>query len=198
MKTNKTKWMIEVSMLSAIAIVLMLIEFPLPFIAPPFYKLDFSEIPVLIGTFAIGPVAGVVIEIIKVLLNLLINGTITGGIGELGNLLVGIMFVFPAGLIYKYKKTKQGAVLGLVLGSVLMIIASSFVNAYLLIPAYGKALSMPIDSFIEMGKLIHPSINSLWHLVVLCVVPFNAIKVIIDSFVVMLIYKPLKPILKVK
>ena len=111
MKKVNTKWMVKVAMLSAVSVVLMLFEFPLPFIAPPFYELDFSEVPVLIGTFALGPLAGVVIEFVKVLLNLLINGSITGGVGEFANFLVGVCFVFPAGLIYKHNKSKKQGVL---------------------------------------------------------------------------------------
>ncbi len=194
---SKIKWMVEVAMLSAISVILMLFEFPLPFIAPPFYKFDFSEIPVLIGTFSIGPLAGVIIEFIKILLNLLINGTITGGVGEIGNLIVGVMLVFPAGLIYKYNKTKKGAVLGLVIGSLFMIISSYFVNAFILIPTYSKII-IPMEQIIKMGNEIFPIIDSLEKFVLVCVVPFNAIKTVITSIIVIFIYKPLKPIFKIK
>ena len=193
---NKTKRLTEISMLSAAAIILMLFEFPLPFIAPSFYKLDFSEIPVLIGTFAIGPLAGIVIEGIKILLNLLINGSITGGVGEIGNFIVGVLYIFPAGIIYKKFKTKGGALTGLIIGSVIMVAASCFVNAFVLIPTYGKALGIPLQAFIDMGKVIHGNIDSIWKLVLLCVAPFNALKVALTSVIVMIIYKPLKPVLK--
>ena len=193
---SKTKKLVVISMLSATAVILMLFEFPLPFIAPSFYEIDLSEIPVLVGTFAIGPFAGIVIEAIKILLNLLVNGSITGGVGELGNFIVGVLYILPAGLIYKKIKTKSGALLGLVIGSVVMVISSCFVNAYILIPTYGKALGIPVQAFIDMGKAIHENIDSLWKLVLLCVAPFNAIKVFITSLIVMFIYKPLKPILK--
>ena len=194
---NKTKKLVEISMLSATAVILMLFEFPLPFIAPSFYEIDLSEIPVLIGAFAIGPVAGIIIEAIKILLNLLINGSITGGVGEFGNFIVGVLYILPAGLIYKKIKTKSGALIGLIAGSVIMVIASCFVNAYILIPTYGKALGIPIQAFIDMGKAIHGNIDSLWKLVLLCVAPFNGIKVAVTSVIVMFIYKPLKPILKI-
>ncbi|MBO5454041.1 MAG: ECF transporter S component [Clostridia bacterium] len=191
-----TKWMVKVGMLSAVSVVLMLFEFPLPFIAPPFYELDFSEVPVLIGTFALGPLAGVVIEFIKVLLNLLVNGTITGGVGEFANFLVGACFVLPAGIIYKQKKTKIQAVIGMLAGTVIMVIAGVFVNAFLLIPAYGSALGIPMEAFVGMGSAIHSSIDSLWKLVLLCVAPFNALKCVIVSLITALIYKPLRRILK--
>lgn len=195
---KKTEWIVKVAMLSAVAVVLMLIEFPLPFIAPPFYKLDFSEIPVLLGTFALGPIAGVVIEFIKVILNLLINGTITGGVGEAANFVVGVAYVLPAGLIYKKFKTKKAASFGMLAGGVVMVALGAVVNAYVLIPAYGSALNMPMEAFVNMGKSIYPSIDSLAKLVIFCVVPFNALKVIIVSLITRFIYKPLSPILKGK
>ena len=103
MKKSKIEWMTKIAMLSAAAMVLMLFEFPLPFVAPMFYELDFSEVPVLVGAFALGPVAGIAIEFLKILVNLLINGTITAGVGELANFLVGVSFILPAELIYKHK-----------------------------------------------------------------------------------------------
>ncbi len=196
MRKNKTKWMVKVAMLSAVAVVLMLFEFPLPFIAPPFYELDFSEIPVLVGAFALGPVAGVVIEAIKVLLNLLINGTITGGVGEVANFLVGIAFVLPAGIIYKRNKCKKTAALGMAVGGVLMVVLSCFVNTYILIPTYGAAMGLEVSAFVKMAAAIHPSIDSLWKMILLCVAPFNAVKVILVSVITTLLYKHISPILK--
>jgi len=198
MRKNKTKWMVKVAMLSAVAVVLMLLEFPLPFIAPPFYELDFSEIPVLVGVFALGPVAGVVIEAIKVLLNLLINGTITGGVGEAANFLVGVSFILPAGIIYKRNKTKKTAAFGMTVGGTLMVIISCFVNSYILIPVYGAAMGLETSAFVKMAAAIYPSIDSLWKMVLLCVAPFNAIKVILVSVLTTVLYKHISPILKAK
>ncbi len=196
MKKTNIKWMVKVSMLGAVAMVLMLLEFPLPFIAPPFYEFDFSEVPVLIGSFALGPIAGIAIELIKVLLNLLVNGTITAGVGEFANFLMGISFVLPVGLIYKNRKDKKHAVFGLLLGSVCMVVLGFFINLYILVPTYGKALGMPVDAFVNMGRSIYSPVDSLWKMVLLCVVPFNAIKAVAASVVTMLIYKHISPILK--
>lgn len=198
MKKNKTRWMVEVAMLSAVAVVLMLLEFPLPFIAPPFYELDLSEIPAFIGAFALGPLAGVIIEAIKVLLNLVINGTITGGVGEAANFLIGISFILPAGFIYKKHKSKKSAVTGMATGGIVMVVLSCFVNEYILIPAYGAAMGLEISAFIQMAAAIHPSIDSLWKMVLLCVIPFNTIKAIIVSVLTTLLYKHISPILKGK
>ncbi len=198
MKNRKVEWMVKVSMLSAAAMVLMLFEFPMPFIAPPFYEMDLSEVPVLLGTFALGPLAGVMIEAIKIILNLLLNGTKTAGVGEFANFLVGIAFVLPAALVYKCNKTKKSAVWGMILGSVIMVTLGGFLNAYVLIPTYGKAFKMPLEAFVQMGAKIFPIVDSVEKLVLFCVVPFNIIKVIVVSLVTTLIYKPLSPILKVK
>ncbi len=196
MKKTNAKWMVKVSMLAAAAMVLMLLEFPIPFIAPPFYEFDFSEVPVLIAAFALDPVAGIAVELIKVLLNLIVNGTITAGVGEFANFLIGISFAVPAGLIYRRHKDKKHAALGLVAGSTVMVLLGAIVNLYILIPTYGKALGLPIDVFVEMGSSIYPGIDSLQKLVLFCVVPFNAVKAIAASIVTMLIYKHISPILK--
>ena len=196
MKNEKTRTMVEVAMLSAIAVVLMLFEFPLPFIAPLFYELDFSEVPILIGAFALGPVAGIAIEAIKILLNLVINGTITAGVGELANFIMGVAFVLPASLIYKHKKTKKNAIIGLVAGGVIMTVAACFINVLVLLPAYGKAFGMPMEAFVQMAAAIHSSIDSLTGFALLCVAPFNILKAVLVSVLTILLYKHISPILK--
>ena len=113
-----TRMIVCVGMLAAISTILMLFEFPLPFLAPGFYELDFSEVPILIGAFALGPVAGVLTELVKVLLNLVVNGTQTAFVGEFANFVMGCMFVLPASLIYKMKKSRKHAVIGLAAGTV--------------------------------------------------------------------------------
>ena len=181
-----TRMIVCVGMLAAISTILMLFEFPLPFLAPGFYELDFSEVPILIGAFALGPVAGVLTELVKVLLNLVVNGTQTAFVGEFANFVMGCMFVLPASLIYKMKKSRKHAVIGLAV----------FINALVLLPAYAKAFGMPIDAFVEMGSAINPAINSLWTFVVLAVAPFNLIKGVLVSVITVLLYKHISPILK--
>ena len=128
-----------VGMLSAVAAVLMYFEFPLPFIAPPFYELDFSEVPVLIGTFALGPVSGMVIELVKILVKLIIKGTSTAFVGEVANFAVGCALVLPAGIIYHFKRTRKGAVLGMIAGTLTMTLAGMLLNAFVLLPMYAAA-----------------------------------------------------------
>lgn len=179
-------------MLSAIAVVLMLFEIPLPF-APSFYEIDFSEVPVLIGCFAMGPAAGAAIEFIKILLA--INGTITAGVGEFANLIIGCSFVVPAGIIYRKKHTKNGALIGMIVGTLFMTILGCFINAYLLLPTYAKAFQMPIDALISMGNAVNANITDMLTFVAFVVAPFNLLKGFLDSLIVLLIYKKISPVL---
>ena len=193
---GSTKYITICGMFGALAAVLMYFEFPIPFLAPPFYKLDFSELAALIGGFAFGPVASVLIEFLKILLHLLIKGTHTAFVGELGNFIVGCAMVVPASLIYRYMKTKKGALIGLICGTIIMAVTGAFVNAFLLLPAYGKAFGMPVEAFIEMGAAIHPSVNSLFKFCLMLVTPFNLVKGAILSVVTLLLYKRISVLLK--
>ncbi|MCD8361656.1 MAG: ECF transporter S component [Lachnospiraceae bacterium] len=194
--SSNVRTLVCVGMLGAISVILMLFEFPLPFIAPSFYELDFSEVPVLIGAFALGPAAGVLTELLKILLNLVINGTNTAFVGELGNFIMGCAFVLPAALIYKHKRTRKTAILSLVVGVIFMTAASLLVNALLLLPAYAAAFGMPIQTFIDMGAAINPNVDGIWTFVLLTVAPFNLVKGILVSVITMLLYKYISPILK--
>ncbi|MBR6526364.1 MAG: ECF transporter S component [Lachnospiraceae bacterium] len=182
-------------MMSALATVLMLFEFPLPFIAPPFYKLDLSEIPVLIGSFMLGPVAGVITELIKIALNLLINGTETAFVGEFANFTIGCALVVPASIIYRHKKSRKTAIIGMIVGSIFMAIAGIFINAYVMLPFFSQTV-MPMENIIAMGTAIHPSIDNVLTFCLLTVAPFNALKGILVSIVTILIYKKISILLK--
>lgn len=185
-----------VAMFGAVSVILMLVEFPLPFLAPPFYKLDFSEVPVMIGTFAMGPLAGVGIELIKILLNLMFNGTITAGVGEAANFIIGCSMVLPAGIIYRRHKTRKNAIIGLVSGTLTMIVVGCFVNAFILLPAYSAGLGIPMDTLVGMGTAINPAITNVGWFVVIAVAPFNLVKGVLVSIVTMLLYKRVSVIIK--
>jgi riboflavin transporter FmnP len=184
-----------IAMLSALSVILMLFEIPLWF-APSFYEIDLSEVPVLIGAFALGPVAGVVIEFIKILLNFIINGTITAGIGEFANFLIGCALVVPAAMLYQARKTRNSAALGLGIGTICLVVAGSVLNAYLILPIYAKAFHMPMEALIGMGTAINPRINSLTSFILLAVVPFNLIKGILVSLITLLLYKRVSWVIK--
>lgn len=198
MNTNKkmtTKMITQIGMLGAIAVVLMLFEIPLPF-APHFYEIDFSEVPVLIGCFSMGPLAGALIELVKIVLNLIINGTDTAGVGEAANFLIGCAFCLPAGMIYQRIKTKKGAVIGMMTGTAIMTVFGCLINAYVLLPTYAAAFHMPIEKLVALGSDVNANINSLLTFVIFAVAPFNLLKGIMVSVIVLCIYKKISPILK--
>ena len=141
---------VKIGMLAAIAVVLMIFEIPLPF-APPFYEIDFSEVPVLIGAFAMGPAAGAAIELVKILLNFVFTGTDTVGVGELANFVIGCSLCLPAAMIYKKNKSKKSAFIGLTVGTVLMVFVGCIINAYVMLPVYAKAFGLPLDSLIPVS-----------------------------------------------
>lgn len=190
-----TKMITQIGMLGAIAVVLMLFDIPLPF-APSFYKIDFSEVPILVGCFAMGPAAGALIELVKIVLNLVINGTDTAFVGEIANLIIGCALCVPAGIIYKRKKSKKGALIGMGVGILCMTVLGCFINAYILLPTYAAAFNMPIDSLVAMGTAVNSNIQSLFTFVIFAVAPFNLLKGALVSLVVLCIYKKISPILK--
>lgn len=186
--------LVKIAILGAFSSILMLVEFPLP-IAPPFYEMDFSEVVVMLGGFAIGPSAVFGIEAVKIGLNLLINGTTTVGVGELANFLLGVSLTFLPSYIYRYsskfKNTKKGAVLGMLCGILLFAFLGVVLNIYVLIPFYSSAYGLPIEKIVEMGSAIFPAVNSVEKLAVFCVLPFNLIKGFLSCLIVFLAYRKL-------
>ena len=184
-----------VGVFSAIAAVLMLFELPLWF-APSFYEMDFSEIPVMICAFSMGPVAGVAAELCKVLLKLVLKGTTTAFVGDFANFVVGCSLVLPASIVYYIKKSKKSAMLGLGLGTVIMTIFGSAFNALYLLPKFAELYGISMEAIIGMGTAHNGGIDSVWTLVFFAVVPFNILKGLIVSVVTLLLYKHISPILK--
>ena len=181
------------AMLSAIAFVLMFLDTAVP-IMPSFIKLDLSELPALIATFALGPVCGVIVCLIKNLLHLLI--TTTGGVGELSNFILGVAFVLPAGLIYQHKKTKKNAIIGAIVGALAMAIISFPSNLFIVYPVYYNF--MPKDVIIAAYQALVPfaNIDSIAKCLLLFNVPFTFVKGLISAIITILIYQPLRPLLK--
>lgn len=191
-----TRKIAMIGLFSAIAVILHMFDFPILFLAPGFYKLDFSEIPALVGAFAFGPVAGVMIEFCKILLKLVIKGTSTAFVGDLANFVIGCSLVLPASVIYMFKKTKKTAVLSCLAGSVVMTVFGTAFNGIYLLPAFSALYGMPMDAIIGMGTEINSSINSVTTFVCFAVAPINIIKSAAASVVTLIIYKPLSPIIK--
>ena len=206
-RRSRTHKIAVTAMLSAAATVLMFLEFPIPFLIPSFVELDFSELPALLAAFSLGPVSGVVVCLVKnVIKGLLFSGT--GGVGEMCNFLLGICFVIPAGLIYRYKKTRSGALSGALAGAVIMAVCSVPVNYFISYPVYTKFL--PIDVIIGMyqeivgsfngllarvGAPALPSVNGLLGCLVAFNAPFTLLKGLLDMGLCFLVYKPLSPLL---
>ena len=180
------------AMLSAAAYVLMFLEFPIPFLIPPFIKMDFSELPALLASFAYGPLWGVAVCLIKNLIHL--SNTQTGGVGELSNFLLGASFVFVAGLIYKKMHTKKGALAGALIGAAAMGLISLFTNYYIVYPIYTNF--MPMEAIIGAYQLILPSVDDLWDCLIIFNLPFTIFKGLCSVLITMFIYKPLRKVLK--
>ena len=174
---------------AAIATVLHMLDFPLLFLAPGFYKLDFSEVPVLLCGFYLGPSATVACEGVKIILKLLFKGTSTAYVGDLANFVVGCSFVLPATIWYHAHKSKHSAIVGLVLGTACMAIFGSAFNAVYLLPKFAQLYGMPLDVIIAMGTEIWGGVKDVTTFVILCVAPLNVVKGAMVSVLTMLLYK---------
>lgn len=194
MKQTNLNKMIKISLLSVIAFVLMFFEFPIP-VFPNFLKIDISDLPALLGTFALGPVSGILIELFKNVLHIVFKGTQTGFVGEFANFMVGSIFVATAGIIYKIRKSKKTAILGLIVGTIVMSLAASVLNYTILLPLYAKVFKAPIEAFVAMAAAINPNIKTVKDLVLLSILPFNLLKGIVISAVTIPVYKSISPIL---
>ena len=190
----RTKDMTKVAMLSVIGFVLMYFQLPLTFVAPPFMKLDISDLPVLMGAFTMGPVYGIIIAALKNLMHIIFKGTMTAGVGELSNFIISSTFALVSSYIYRKHKTYKGAVLSLTLGVLSMTILAMASNYFVVFPLYGKV--MPMEAIIAMGSAITPKITGLFTMMIYSVLPFNLIKGFTTSAVMMLVYKKISPLFK--
>lgn len=192
MKKFKLATLLKIAILGAISFLIMMVDFPLWF-APSFYELDFSDVPALIGAFSLGPLAGVIIELIKNILNVALTGSITGGIGEAANFAIGAIFVGTAGIIYKKKKTRKSAIIGMAVGTLLMALLGSALNYFVLLPLYSKI--MPIETILDLAKAVNSIVVDLKTLVIYTVFPFNLLKGFLVSLLTIPLYKRLSKVL---
>ena len=195
MKKDTTHNLTVAAMLSAVAFILMFIEFPIPMLIPAFIKMDFSDLPALLGAFALGPVYGVIISFMKNLLHIVIKGTSTACVGELSNFILGAIFSAVAGYIYKHHKSRKTAIIGAVAGAVAMGVLSVPSNYFVVYPAYVQFYHMPLEAILGMYQAILPSADSLIKCLIIFNLPFTLVKGPLDAVLCMLIYKPLSPIL---
>lgn len=191
---RSAKYISVTAVCAALSGILMLLEIPL-FFAPVFYKLDFSELPVLFCGFLFGPVSGVLCELLKVFIKLLLKGTETAYVGEFANFVVGCSFVLPAAITYHVRKTKQNALLGVVLGTAAMTAFGSLFNALYLLPKFALLYGIPMDAIISMGSQVNAAIRDVQTLVLYAVVPFNLLKGVAVSALTFLLYKRVARIL---
>ena len=177
--------------LAAVATVLMFLDFSIP-IMPGFIKVDFSDLPALLAAYALGPVSGVVVCLVKNLVNVLF--TATGGVGELSNFVLGACFVLPAGLIYQKHRTRKAAFFGALLGAVVMAVVSIFSNYYIVYPIYTAI--MPMETILGMYQAIAPGVQTLWDALLWFNLPFTFLKGMCSVAIAFLIYKHISPLLK--
>ena len=191
---SRIRKLVMTALLSALATVLMFVSFSVPFV-PSFIKLDLSELPALIAAFSMGPLSGVAVCLVKNLVNLLF--TYSMGVGELCNFLLGVAFVLPAGLIYKKRNDRKGALIGALTGALTMGVISIFINYYLVYPVYAKLL-MPMDVILGMYQAINPKVSNLWQALCFFNAPFTFVKGLISVAITFLIYKRISPLIKGK
>ena len=184
-----------IAILGALAAVLMLMDFPI-LIAPSFYKLDISDLPCLIGAFALGPLPALLIQAVKILIKLLLKPTSTAFVGEMAAFSFSSIYCVSAALIYQSQKTKKGALKALVISSLLMAVCATAGNFFFIIPAYVNMYHMPLEAIIAMGTEIFPIIHDKLSFVLCCVLPFNLIKAVIVDVLTLTLYKRISPLLK--
>ena len=189
-----TSKLVKISILAAIGYILMFIAVPIPALFPDFLKIDISDLPVLLGGMALGPIAGIWIAFLKNLLQLVTGFSTTGGVGELANFIIGGSFVWIVSFIYSNKKNIKGVIIGLLLGIITMTIVGCIANYFLILPFYSKI--MPIDQVINMGSIINPLITNKITFILWIIAPFNLIKSSLISLITLPMYKKTEKILK--
>ena len=188
---SKTRKLVGTAMLAAVSVVLMFLSFPVP-LMPSFIKLDLAELPALIGAFAYGPISGVAVCLVKNLVSLMKSSS--GGVGTLCNFLLGVCFVLPAGLVYRFRRTRGGALAGSLAGALIMALVSLPVNYYIVYPMY--SLAWPMEAILGMYRAINPKVETLWDALLWFNAPFTLVKGLLSVAITFLIYKPLSPFLK--
>ena len=188
---SKIRFLAVTGILSAVSAILMMLSFSVPFM-PSFIKMDFSELPALIATYSMGPLSGVLVCLIKNLINLPM--TTTGGVGELSNFLLGVCLVLPAGLVYRFRKNRKAAFLAALAGSAIMGLASLPINYFLTYPIYSNFL--PIDAIVGMYQAIFPRVDGLLSCLLIFNVPYTFLKGVVDTLLTFLVYKHISPLIK--
>lgn len=188
--SRQTKRLVLTALLGAISTLLMILEFPIPLV-PPFIKMDFSELPVILGGFILGPSNGALIALIKIILRVLMRGTDTAFIGEIANLTYSLGYMLPAVLIYSKMKTKKGAAISLFTGTVITSIIAVIMNVFVIFPVYAKLMGLDLSTIVGMGTSANPFVKDLTGLMIFAILPFNLFKYGVTSAISFLLYKKL-------
>lgn len=188
---SRSRYIAFTAIFAALSTALMFLSFGVPFM-PSFLKLDFSEVPALIAAYSLGPVSGVIVCLVKNLINM--TATTTGCVGELSNFLLGCMLVVPAGMIYKYKRNRIGALVGALVGSVIMGLGSLLTNYYIVYPVYYNFL--PYEAILGMYQALYPKVNDLWDCLLVFNLPFTVMKGLLCAVITFVIYKPVSIVMK--
>lgn len=188
MRKIETKRLVLVAMLGAISTVLMLFEFVIPFV-PPFIKFDFSELAIIIAGFVLGPIDGLLVIFIKLIMKLILSGTQTAGVGELMNFCVSAIYMLSSVLIYHKFRSKKGAAVSMAIGTLTVSVMAVIINYFIMFPVYAWAFHMPMETIVKMGTQVNSQINSLFTMMVWAVLPFNLFKYTVISITTFLVYK---------
>lgn len=188
---SRSRYIAFTAIFAALSTALMFLSFGVPFM-PSFLKLDFSEVPALIAAYSLGPVSGVIVCLVKNLINM--TASTTGCVGELSNFLLGCMLVVPAGMIYKYKRNRIGALVGALVGSVIMGLGSLLTNYYIVYPVYYNFL--PYEAILGMYQALYPKVNDLWDCLLVFNLPFTIMKGLLCAVITFVIYKPVSIVMK--
>ena len=188
---SRSRYIAFTAIFAALSTALMFLSFGVPFM-PSFLKLDFSEVPALIAAYSLGPVSGVIVCLVKNLINM--TASTTGCVGELSNFLLGCMLVVPAGMIYKYKRNRIGALVGALVGSVIMGLGSLLTNYYIVYPVYYNFL--PYEAILGMYQALYPKVNDLWDCLLVFNLPFTVMKGLLCAVITFVIYKPVSIVMK--
>jgi riboflavin transporter FmnP len=191
LKGFKLKQLLTITLMAVISFIIMFLEMPLP-IFPEFLKVDLSDLPALITGLALGPVAGILVELLKNVLHLL--RTSTGGVGELANFLVGVALILPSSIIYKKNQNKKLLVMSMVGGILLMGLVGGLANYFILLPFYQNF--MPMEAIIGLGSAVNPAIKDTFTLILYAIIPFNILKGIVVTIFTMALYKRVSPLIK--
>lgn len=187
-KTTNVRFLTLTAILSAIAVILQYLEFPVP-LMPSFVKFDFSDLPAILAAFLVSPLSGVAVCVLKNVIHMAVS--MSAGVGELCNCLLGIAMVIPAWLIYKVKPSKGTAALAMLGGCVIVALASLPINFFITYPFYENFYGLPMEAILGMYREINNGVGSLWDALIWFNMPFTFVKFLLDSIVVFFIYKPL-------